>query len=344
MEDYEKQFSKFYSELFKFQSGKKSSLRCPGCESKKRFIIDNDKLTFACGPKTSENCGPQYTIELPKYIHFRTLHKLYSEQINGSFNYEKDNHLEYDLTMLSQKMDVKSDLNKQREIIKEATDKLKRLIADYIKVNRLEGYIETLETLSEKRYKNSIEKKKIMRMINEDELSEPEKKELRRKYAVLIQENKEFIDMIIELRKPNTDFIMTKDPKIIHHNKKSVEKEKTREEDNKEDKAREDNKEENKEDKITFDDQVKILKTFYEKVDPHKTEEDIKRIINNGRPKGKPKGSRIPTKIWLDLCDKLSVKYTFHPLRMKEEKDKFIEEQDDGTKILVDSLSPGSPR
>ena len=335
MEDYEKQFSKFYSELFKFQSGKKSSLRCPGCESKKRFIIDNDKLTFACGPKTSEKCGPQYTIELPKYIHFRTLHKLYSEQINGSFNYEKDNHLEYDLTMLSQKMDVKSDLNKQREIVKEATDKLKRLIADYIKVNRLEGYIETLETLSEKRYKNSIEKKKIMRMINEDELSEPEKKELRRKYAVLIQENKEFIDIILELRKPNTEFIMTKDPKIIHHNKKSVEKEKTKKEDNKED---------NKEDKITFDDQVKIIKTFYEKVDPHKTEEDIKRIINNRRPKGTPKGTRIPTKIWLDLCDKISVKYIFHPLRMKEEIDKFIEEQDDGTKILVDSLSPGSPR
>ena len=69
MENYEKQFSKFYSELFKFQSGKKSSLKCPGCESKKRFIIDNDKLTFACGPKTSEKCGPQYTIELPKYIH-----------------------------------------------------------------------------------------------------------------------------------------------------------------------------------------------------------------------------------------------------------------------------------
>ena len=29
---------------------------------------------------------------------------------------------------------------------------------------------------------------------------------------------------------------------------------------------------------------------------------------------------------------------------MEEEKDKFIEEQDDGTKILVNSLSPDSPR
>ena len=168
-----------------------------------------------------------------------------------------------------------------------------------------------------------------MRMINEEELSEPEKIELRRKYAILIQENKEFIDMIIKLRKPNTDYIMIEKPKVIHHSKK-------------EDKPK---KEESKEeDKISFDEQVKIIKTFYEKVDPKKTEEDVKRIINNRRPKDKPKGTRIPTKQWLELCDKLSTKYTFHPLRMKEEKDKFIEEQDDGTKILVNSLSPDSPR
>ena len=335
MEDYEKQFSKFYSELFKFQSGKKSSLRCPGCESKKRFIIDNDKLTFSCGPKTSEKCGPQYAIELPKYIHFRTLQKIYDEQINGSFNYEKKNHLEYDLTMLSLKMDVKSDLEKQKTIVKDSTDKLKRLIDDYIKVNSLEGYVETLDTLSKKRYKNSIEKKKILRKINEEELSEPEKIDLRRKYAVLIQENKDFIDMIIELRKPNTDYIMIDKPKVIHHGKKTNDKPK-------EDKPKEDKPKEN--DKITFDEQVKILKTFYEKVDPKKTEDDVKRIINNRRPKGKPTGTRIPTKIWLELCDKLGVKYVFHPLRMKEEKDKFIEEQDDGTRKLVDSLSPASPR
>jgi len=340
MEDYEKQFSKFYSELFKFQSGKKSSLRCPGCETKKRFIIDNDKLTFSCGPKTSEKCGPQYAIELPKYIHFRTLQKIYDEQINGSFNYEKKNHLEYDLTMLSLKMDVKSDLEKQKTIVKDSTDKLKRLIDDYIKVNSLEGYVETLDTLSKKRYKNSIEKKKIMRMINEEELSEPEKIELRRKYVVLIQENKEFIDMIIELRKPNTDYIMIEKPKVIHHGKKTNDKPK--EDKPKEDKPKEDKPKE--EDKISFDEQVKIVKTFYEKVDSTKTEEDVKRIINNRRPKDKPKGTRIPTKIWLELCEKLSTKYTFHPLRMEEEKDKFIEEQDDGTKILVNSLSPGSPR
>ena len=42
--EYEKLFTKFYGDLFKFQSGKKTNLKCPGCDSKKRFIIDNDKL------------------------------------------------------------------------------------------------------------------------------------------------------------------------------------------------------------------------------------------------------------------------------------------------------------
>jgi hypothetical protein len=96
--------------------------------------------------------------------------------------------------------------------------------------------------------------------------------------------------------------------------------------------------------KYSFDDQVKILVEYYKKVDPNKTETDIIRLVNNRRPKGSPKGTRIPSDPWLELCEKLKTKYVFHPLRMKEEKDKFIEEQDDGNKILVDSLSPGSPR
>ena len=122
-EEYDKLFTKFYSDLFKFQSGKKSNLNCRGCSSEKRFIIDNDKLTYSCGP-SSENpkCGKQYTIVLPKYIHYRTSRTIYEELINGSFNYEKGNLLEYDLGSLSQKMDVKKEFEQQKEIVKEATD------------------------------------------------------------------------------------------------------------------------------------------------------------------------------------------------------------------------------
>ena len=324
-EEYDKLFTKFYSDLFKFQSGKKSNLKCPGCSSEKRFIIDNDKLTYSCGP-SSENpkCGKQYTIVLPKYIHYRTSRTIYEELINGSFNYEKGNLLEYDLGSLSQKMDVKKEFEQQKVIVKESRDNLKRLIDDYIQINDLTGYLDNLETLSENRYKNSIEKRKIMRSIMEDELSEPEKVVLRRKYAELIKENSEFIDIINKLRKHDIDFIMTEKPDITDHQKvKDKSKDKS---------------------KDSFDDQVKLLVEYYKKVDPNKTETDIIRLINNRRPNGSPKGTLIPTAPWLELCEKLKTKYVFHPLRMKEEKDKFIEEQDDGSKILVDSLSPESPK
>ena len=170
--DYEKLFTKFYSDFFKFKSGKKTHLRCPGCQSNKRFIIDDDKLVYSCGPSSDPKCGKQYTINLPKYIHYRTLREIYEKNINGSLEYRKDDILQYDLSELSQKMDVKTELETQNKLIKESSDDLKRLIDDYTKSNGLDEYIEDLEKLSEMRYKNSIEKSKIMRSLNEDELSE----------------------------------------------------------------------------------------------------------------------------------------------------------------------------
>ena len=53
---------------------------------------------------------------------------------------------------------------------------------------------------------------------------------------------------------------------------------------------------------------------FYEKVDPKKKKDDVVRIINNRRPKGTPKGTRIPTQPWIGLCNKLQGKYNVNPL------------------------------
>jgi hypothetical protein len=147
-DEYDKLFTKFYSDLFKFQSGKKSNLRCAGCSSEKIFIIDDDKLTYSCGPKNSQNkkCGPQYTIILPQYNHFRDLQKMYDEQMNGSFNYREKDRLQYDLKSLSLKMDLKDDLERQTEVIKESTDKLKKIIDDSVTENKLTEYAERTKT------------------------------------------------------------------------------------------------------------------------------------------------------------------------------------------------------
>ena len=46
------------------------------------------------------------------------------------------------------------------------------------------------------------------------------------------------------------------------------------------------------------------------------TEEEIRRIVNNRRPQGTPKGTKIPTKPWLILCQKLEDKYDINPLQL----------------------------
>ena len=66
----------------------------------------------------------------------------------------------------------------------------------------------------------------------------------------------------------------------------------------------------------TFEEQVNILIKFYNKINPDKAEEDIRRIVNNRRPKGTVKGTQIPTKPWLKLCQKLEDKYDINPLQL----------------------------
>lgn len=223
LNEYDILFRKFYSDLFKFQTGKKNALHCKGCDTKKRFIINDNELIFSCGPKNSENkkCGPQYTIKLPKYVNFSDLYETYSENINGSMNYIKNDLLQYDLESLSQKMNVSKELEEQKILIKDSSEKLKKLLDDYFKVNNYEEYIKSLEELSDKRTKNAYEKRKIMKLLDDDTLSEPERIDLRKKYAVLVNENRGFMDEIITLRKQNTNYLNTKLPEITHHDTKS---------------------------------------------------------------------------------------------------------------------------
>ena len=55
---------------------------------------------------------------------------------------------------------------------------------------------------------------------------------------------------------------------------------------------------------------------FYKEVDPDKTEEEIRRIINNRRPKDTPKETKIPVEPWKILCQKLEDKYNINPLQL----------------------------
>jgi hypothetical protein len=398
LNEYDILFRKFYSDLFKYQTGKKNALHCKGCDTKKRFIINKDELIFSCGPKNNDNkkCGPQYTIKLPKYVNFSDLYEIYSENINGSMKYDGENILEYDLETLSQKMDVKKELEEQKELIKDSSEKLKRLLEDYFKANKMDDYIKSLEDLSDKRTKNGYEKRKIMKLLEDDTLSEPERIDLRKKYAVLVNENRVFMDEIIRLRKSNTEYLTVKLPEITHHDTKSkpAKTDSTKPKQDKSDnseklidnilrlfkkndgklmksdyrnmikkegfktlwgntlfKSLQKGKHSWKKDlqdrygsiievpdsrnpehvtlsspwrrylkidiKYSYEDQIRILTEYYNVVDPSKSDDEIKGIVNRRRPKDTSIGTRIPTKPWLELCDTLSKKYNVHPLKMK---------------------------
>ncbi len=306
LSDYDIHFKKFYSDLFKFHTESKSHLHCKGCKTKKRFIMNEDELIYSCGPSKdkSNECGHQFTIQLPKYVNFRELEKIYNEVINGHFNYEKDNIFEYNLENLSKQMNVDKDLNNQIDSVKRSIKSLDKLKKDYISQNNLLSHNKRIEELYDKRTRLFFEKRKIMnRLLYDESLLEHNKSELRRQYALLINENRECIHLIEELRKPNTEYIMIKDPEIYvgEKPKKEIQVKESKEDEEKE--------------LYTYDKQIEILTIFYGKVDIKKSRSDVIGIINRRRNEKDKIGTRIPTKPWFELCDKLEKKYELHPIK-----------------------------
>jgi hypothetical protein len=326
--EYNIYFSKFYKDLFLYQSGSKSQLKCKDCSQNKRFIFTNDnKFIFSCGPKNDKKCGKQYEIILPEYINFQEFKDNFNKKINGSFDYIENNRLEYDLNSLSKNLSIQDSLQEQTKIINDSKKQLNSLIDDFIKLNNIEDRIKSINDLSDKRYKNLIEKKKIFNSLLYHNLPEHEKKFERIKYAKLIKEDQELQDTIKLLQNPDSNYIMISNPKIIKYGDitKVIEQE-VKQEDKIEVKQETPVffEEEVLKPKYSFKDQVKILTEFYQKADPDKTKEEIINIVQRRRPKGTPKNTRIPTKPWLELCNKLHKKYNIDPLDIepKTPKDK----------------------
>tara|TARA_B100000214_G_scaffold364690_1_gene331570 strand:- start:3109 stop:7107 length:3999 start_codon:yes stop_codon:yes gene_type:complete len=65
---------------------------------------------------------------------------------------------------------------------------------------------------------------------------------------------------------------------------------------------------------FTYKEQIEILIQFYKVHEPDKTEKEIVGIIDRRRNKGDPKGSRIPSKPWHELCSRIEGKYGYNPL------------------------------
>ena len=214
LKEYNDHFKRFYDEFFLFK--KKKHQKCPGCSSKKRFIFNHGKLTYACGPKTDgKKCGPQFTIELPKYVDYNTAETQLLNIINGKRDHTDP--MSHDLKSLS-KLIEDIDPKQQQDEVQEATEELQKLREQFIKDNHLSKRNDIIQELSKQRSKNSYQKALNMHKLLSESTSAEEKHAARVAYAQIIHnERTEILPLIKELREPITSVLMISEPVIIKH-------------------------------------------------------------------------------------------------------------------------------
>ena len=221
LKEYTEYFSKFQDDFIRFKTGKDKYGKCKGCSQKKRFIINKGKLTYSCGPKGGDKkCGPQWTIELPKYIDSDIRERELLDIIHGRFQ-DYTNEQGLPLKILQPLLDEShsiGDLKSQESDVNRATSELQALREKCIKDNNLADKNTMIQDLAKERLKNSIEKVQIMQSLTDDETSAIERKELRARYAQIISdEKKDIIPRINELRNQRTPLLMMDAPKIVKH-------------------------------------------------------------------------------------------------------------------------------
>jgi hypothetical protein len=221
LKEYEGYFEKFQDEFIRFKTGKKTYEKCPGCSEKKRFSINERKLTYSCGPKGgTKKCGPQWTIELPKYIDSDIREKELLDIIHGRLDdYTSEQGLPLQILQpLLDESHVIGDLKAQEADVKGATSELQALRDRNVTDHKLSEKNTMLQDLAKERLKNSQEKAFIMQKLLDDETSVIEKKELRTKYAQIVSdEKKNIIPKIKAFRIQRSPILMIDYPKIVKH-------------------------------------------------------------------------------------------------------------------------------
>jgi len=221
LKEYEDNFKLFFDKFFLFQTGKKKYQTCPGCSTKKRFSINKGKLTYACGPKGGEKkCGPQWTIELPKYIDYDEIENSLLNIIHGRLeDIASDQCFDLkSLTALMEDTEVIGDLKKQEVDVTNATTELQGLREKLVKDNQLTEKNTMIQDLAKRRLKNAQDKALKMQKLLSDDISAEEKSKLRTEYAqIVFDEKREIIPMISELRVQRSPILMTELPKVIKY-------------------------------------------------------------------------------------------------------------------------------
>jgi hypothetical protein len=203
MTDYDTYFQKFYTEKLSFLSMKQKYMKCEGCNELKKFIENDNELTFSCGDKQGK-CGTQFSIQLPQYINYNQRKQLLQEEIHGSIqDYNPDiNDLSYHNHKLIKTMYPHSKLQSTstlRDIDKDSYKKqLTELNKKYESQNNIKDIYKQGIDYHKERMLHLSQQKKLLIQIKDETLSDQEKQEVLIKYLALSKQNQEDYKQLYE--------------------------------------------------------------------------------------------------------------------------------------------------
>ena len=211
--EYHQYLLNFHNDRFRLLSGE--SVKCSGCENNKELTKLENKLIYNCGESVND-CGTQYVIKLAQYVNYDKKKQELNNYINGKLKYSDDinNLYSYNLEELNKYINVKDELEEQREKDKIFLEELIELDKLYIKNNELKELEITLQNLNNTKNRIDNDKQKILKQLK-TERDIDIKKQLRRKYAEYFKYEKTELHPLLEIiNKKNENYILIKDPEI----------------------------------------------------------------------------------------------------------------------------------
>ena len=142
MDEYLEHYKLFYEQKINIQSKNPLHSKCKGCESDKTFSEDLKELSISCGDDDDDNCGEQFKVMLPSYIHKdKSIKELYdnlkSGYDNSGYNYTVlhkyniiDSHEKGDQFVDEQKEAIKTINDRYEETLGDTGDKIKEFYAN----------------------------------------------------------------------------------------------------------------------------------------------------------------------------------------------------------------------
>lgn len=216
MDEYLQKLDIFYDQKMKYLSNKEKYIRCNGCEDRKVFTEEKEKLILSCGSEKGE-CGPQIIIKLPKYIHYETKLDELKESIENEYNWES----------LKNYLDVTGKLDESKQKQKIITEEITRIERLFFKKN-MELKQTQLQNFYDQRIRKTKKCKEMKKELEKEGLTEEQKRDFRKEYVRNVQEmNTEYLD-IKELVEDINPFLTEEEPEVIikHENYEYVKEKK----------------------------------------------------------------------------------------------------------------------